>query len=254
MRYTRYDYRRKRNTYIPMPLIFISLIVLAFFIGSIIFNLFIKSPTESNVKRAVPTSSSNKTDIKKTTETKSSNQGASTSNTAPVQSEKYSFIVVQAGYFAKKGNAKAIQKDLKKILNPFTIKEDGKYRVLCGIYNTEDYNKILKRLKGKKITTAKVTYNISIKDNTTKLIAEMIKGNLKILMEFVKADVKFKTKEYVKWANGLKHAEKNSSNYKFYKSYKLYINKMPKEMKKDNCEDNYIYIYKMLKEISKTSK
>lgn len=51
---------------------------------------------------------------------------------------------MQTLYSAKEGAIEQNEK-LKQIVNPFIVEEEGKFRILTGIYTEQDYDGIVKK-------------------------------------------------------------------------------------------------------------
>ncbi|MCS4469326.1 hypothetical protein JTS96_16130 [Clostridium botulinum] len=98
--------------------------VLAFILGTVIFNLF--SP--SNIKKG-NTSTKNNINVVKNKDNK-----ASSSN----------YIAIQRGIYAKKENVSEVLNSLKPYGNIFTVEDNGKTRVFLGIYEEDEGIKLMK--------------------------------------------------------------------------------------------------------------
>ena len=67
-------------------------------------------------------------------------------NEGNYEGEVQSFIALQCGYYSKEENAKELLTSISKYCEPFIVEEDGKYRVLAGIYKEEDGLKKIRRI------------------------------------------------------------------------------------------------------------
>lgn len=237
MKYTRYDLKRDKSTMTFMILIFIILLS-AFILGTFIFQVIIKDSSNLNYG----SSSSNSQN-----KTADASQGDSA-----LKNNYIKFIAVQGGMYKDKNNADEEKKLLAKYGLPFCTSEADKTRVFLGIFLEGNANKVIKSLTEQKVENSKMVFTIN-KDSTCNTeIAEIINANLEILTKLSAQDVKsIQTEELKKWCSSLENKEEeNNKNKLILKELKEYINKLPKEMAKENSEENYIYLFNILKKMS----
>ncbi|EDU35839.1 hypothetical protein B2H94_13640 [Clostridium sporogenes] len=231
MRYTRYDIRKRNKSNFTFFLIITLVLVLAFILGTVIFNLV--SP--SNIKKGNTITKDN-TNVVKSKDNKSNSSN---------------YIIIQRGIYAKKENVSGVLNSLKPYGNIFTIEDNGKTRVFLGIYEEDEGIKLMKKLTDNKIDNSKMTFVINKKDLCDAEISEIITAYIKIVNKLSEKDVKsVKTEEIKKWVSSLDKVEKDSSNIKTLNNLKEHINKLPKDLTKDQSSKSYIFIYNILKEIN----
>ena len=129
---------------------------------------------------------------------------------------------------------KNYQLQYQNIVMPFVVEEDGKYRVLAGIYKKEDGLKKLEELKANNIDVAKINLNISSDNEENKEIIEIIDGFLTIVSKLQESEVKsIKTAEFKEWADKIIN---DGSSVKSKKTDDLssYVKNLPDEINKAN--------------------
>lgn len=235
MKYTRYDYRRKKGDKTTVIVMFASIVLAALLLGTLFSSIFLKDK---------PTSTSSPVENTKNEGEAVQDAGAAEKNPST------KFIVIQSGYFGVKSNADVQKDKLKKVINPFTVEDDGKFRVLAGIYNEGEYEKVLEKIVQQGLDNAKTTYIVENSDQSVYQISEIMKGHLKILTTLTEATVTaVKTEEFKTWISSLSKIEESSEHSALLEEYKKYINSLPVEIGKDKAEENYIYIYGIIKKI-----
>ncbi|NFN86530.1 SPOR domain-containing protein [Clostridium sporogenes] len=231
MRYTRYDIKKGHKSNFTFFLIIALVLVFAFVLGTVIFN--IASP--NNIKKNNIIKKGN-TSIVKSKDNKNSSSN---------------YIVIQRGIYAKKENASEVLSSLTPYGNAFTIEDNGKTRVFLGIYEEDEGIKLMKKLTDNKIDNSKMTFAINKKDLCDAEISEIITAYIKIVNKLSEKDVKsVKTEEIKKWMSSLDKVNKDSSNIKTLNNLKEHINKLPKDLTKDQANKSYSFIYKILQEIN----
>lgn len=232
MKYTRYDYRRKKEDKMSFGVMLLSIVLVAILMGTLLSNMFLKG---SDMTKAQTGGNSTNT------------QQKSDKNSANI----YAFILAQAGYYGVEDNAKAQKEKLKAVGIPFMVKEEGGFRVLAGIFFESEYASVKSKLDQQGITNSKVTYEIDITDKSASLIVEIMKGHLQILNALSQSNAaSVKTEEYKNWLK--KETEKlvkSSKNYDLIEEYKAYINSLPEEIDESKVEEGYLYIYKIIMKI-----
>ncbi|EJE7233580.1 hypothetical protein FC820_09655 [Clostridium sporogenes] len=231
MRYTRYDIRKRNKSNFTFFLIITLVLVLAFILGTVIFNLV--SP--SNIKKGNTITKDN-TNVVKSKDNKSNSSN---------------YIIIQRGIYAKKENVSGVLNSLKPYGNIFTVEDNGKTRVFLGIYEEDEGIKLMKKLTDNKIDNSKLTFVINKKNLCDAEISEIITAYIKVVNKLSEKDVKsVRTEEIKKWVSLLDKVEKDSSNIKTLNNLKEHINKLPKDLTKDQASKSYIFIYNTLKEVN----
>lgn len=223
MKYTRYNIKKKPNkSFIAIILLAVSLILIV--IGNGKENKLV----DKNKKNP-----SNQVSVKEQTNKVEKN-----------------FYAIQCGAFLSKEYADTLVKTLKPYGNSFIVKIDNKYKVILGVYNEKDINKIVDTLNKKEIQNNKINYKIKDEDLCNKEIIELINANLEVLSKFSNKDVKaVKTENLKKWSNSLKAVDDKSKNIQVLKSLKEYVNKLPKEINREQVPSGYNLIYNCLNSI-----
>ncbi|SFC31505.1 SPOR domain-containing protein [Clostridium uliginosum] len=157
------------------------------------------------------------------------------------------FIALQYGYYAKKENAEAIIKNIPSKYNTYIVEEEGKYRVIIGLYLQQDGLNELEKLTSQGINLVKVNFRIPNNNLENKKIAEIIEGFLKISNKLEESEVKsIKTYEYKAWCLEIINSE-NSDDFKELKLIGEYVNNLPEKIDKTNVDINLKYFYEIIK-------
>jgi len=161
--------------------------------------------------------------------------------------EVLSFIVLQCGYYSKEENAKELLTSISKYCEPFIVEEDGKYRVLAGIYKEEDGLKKIEEFKANNIDVAKVNLNISSDNVESKKIIEITDGFLTITSKLEDSGVEsIKTTEFKAWADKI-ITDGSSVESKKTDDLSSYVKSLPDEINKENRNINIEELYKLIK-------
>lgn len=226
MGYTRYDLKKKNKNNFIFVFLICGILVLAFISGSIISKVFIK-------------------DI---------NKGDSNTTKVPQQIVQpilgKNFIVIQCGVFSSKDNAEKVKASLYSMGSPFIVNEDGKNKVILGIYIESEAENVIKKLKDSGIEFSKVSFKYDLNNPCNLQIGEMIDAQLQITGKLSDSKVKsVQTKQLKEWSDSLNEIDKSEKNYNILKELKEYIKSLPDEVSKDKLEEYNIYLYKKLKEL-----
>lgn len=237
MKYTRYDYKKKNKDLLNLTIVLVSVLVIAFLLGTGIYSIFIK-PVNDNKGTLIP---------KMTESTKSSEVE---NNTQEVNSIK--FIAIQSGFFKSKENADVLKNSLKAQVIPFTITEGDSIRIIAGVFSEEDSERVIQNLNQNGIPNTKTIFDVNKNDLCNAEIAEIVSGNIKILTKLTEKDVSaVQTDDFKNWmTTSMQNVDAKSKNYSSLEEYKNYINGLPKELSKDKVEENYVFIYNLLKKIT----
>lgn len=223
MRYTRYEY--KKSSKIKF-LLSVAVIVGISITGGLYVSGFIFDGKEVH-----SINSSNST---------YSNEGGS-------EEKLPNIIALQCGYYSKEENAKESLSSLSKYCEPFIVEDDGKYRVLAGIYNEDESTKKIEEFKSNNIDVAKINLNSKTDTLENKKIIEIANGLLTITTKLEDNEVKsIKTEEFKTWSDNIIE-DGNSSDSKKMDELKNYVNNLPEEIDKANSAVNMQELYKIMK-------
>jgi hypothetical protein len=220
MRYTRYEYKKSNKIKFLCSVAIIASISIGggFFISNFIFDG--KQIEDNNSDNSI----------------RGNNNG-----------EVISFMALQCGYYSKEENAKELLTAISKYCEPFIVEEDGKYRVLAGIYKEEDGLKKIEEFKANNIDVAKVNLNISSDNIESKKIIEIIDGFLTITNKLEDNGIKsIKTTEFKAWADKIITDDSNIKSKKI-DNLSSYVKNLPEEINKENRNINIQELYKLLK-------
>ena len=247
MKYTRYDWKKKKNkggdagkVVIMVASIVVTAILLATVMGKFIFKPSIDGQDPKG-KGAQEVSSAQGDNKEGTAKIDNKEQ------TPPVASgEKVSLAVVQCGVYSKEENAEEQKNTLKEKYNAFAVKDVDKFRVGVFIGDGQKGMEISKALQGEGINSMVAHYEIEKNNNGADEIGKIVDGYLQIVRKLEENDVKsVKTSDFKKWASSLKDDEK-SEHIELIKEVKKEIASLPDELKRDNVEQSYKTIYKVL--------
>jgi hypothetical protein len=156
-------------------------------------------------------------------------------------------IALQCGYYSKEENAKDLVTSISKYCEPFIVEDNGKYRVLAGIYKDQDGLKKMEELKSNKIDVAKINLNILSNNIENKEIIEIIDGFLTIVGKLQDSEVKsIKTTEFKEWADKIIN-DNNGDKSKKIDDLSSYVKNLPDEINKTNSNANIQELYKLIK-------
>lgn len=216
---------KKKSSFFSL-FVFFMVLVIAFLFATVINNVFIK------------TNLSNKKSINKSI------------NKGNVSYEKASYVALQCGIYKNKDSIPNVQKSLSDYGNSFVVQNDGNSKVILGIYNKSDGDKLQDTLKKNGIDNIEKSFNFTEKDTCDKEIVEMVNADITILNKLSDKNVKgVQTKEIKKWVASLQKVDSKSKNYKVLMQLKKYIQSFPEEITKDNVAENYTFLYNLLSNI-----
>ena len=241
MRYTRYNYKppKKNNNFM---IVIILTLVAAVALGTIFSKLLPKNNEKT-------TSGDKTTEIGLEKESEKSKDSVDASKVISETNIK-DYVAIQCGVFSKKENALTLKKTLMEFGAPFIIEEDNLNKVLFGIYPKESIDGILKVLNENKIDYVKINFQLMAKDPSSAQINEMISADIKILNKLSEKDTEgIQTVELKKWLSSLEGADEKSESYATMSEIKSYLAALPADLKKENTEEGYIYIYKFIKRL-----
>lgn len=220
MRYTRYDIKRKKRNNGVFILILALIIISAILIGTAMSKILFKYENSSYNTTA-------------------------NSNSSTVY--KYTFF--QCGLFSKKENADAIVKSIGNVTKVFEISDNGKIKVITGVYknNSSSYNAIVKAFKSNSINYKKIDYTFK-SDKCNDEISAIINANLQVLDKASQSGVEnVQTASLKKWTTNLENIDGTYKNSKILSNLKSYIAKMPTSYNSNNIDSNTTFLFNELK-------
>lgn len=221
MRYTRYEYKKSGKMKF---LCCIVVIVGISIVGGLYISKFIFSGKQ------IPDNNDN---------------SYSTEEKLTVENEK--IIALQCGYFSNQENAQVALSSVIGDFQPFLSEEDGKYRVIAGIYKEEEAKQKIEELKAKGIEVSKIDLNIPANSVENKKIIEVIDGLFQITNKLEDSEVQsIKTSDYKIWANQIINEGKTSTSNELDDLSK-YVNDLPEEIDKSNSSINIQKLYQLIK-------
>lgn len=235
MRYTRYDIKKKKNDNFTFMFIIIIILVLAFVIGTILFQAFVKN--NINIEAL---------------NNKNISDNVSTTNNVNVanndENGSVKFIAIQGGVYEAKQNVEITKNLLSTYGNPFSIEETKNTRVLLGIYQEQGAEAVVKKLNENGIENSKIIFEIKGSDASNTEIGQLIDANLQVLNALTGKDVRaVQTESLKKWCSTLANVSASSKNYGTLIELKNYINSLPAELAKEKAAENYVFLYNILK-------
>lgn len=220
MRYTRYDYKRYEKLKFLLSVIVIIAVSIGggFWAGNIIFNKSIIFP--QSVKTQEKADSLDNLDL----------------------------VALQCGYYGKEENAKKCLSQVKNYCVGFIVDDNGKYRIIAGIYKESDVQKNIDELKKNGIETSKIKFNLNSSNEEEAKLIEIENGAVAIMNKLQENDVEsVKSSEFKKWVNDIIGNSKDIKNEKLKSMYES-INNLPEEMTKNNTQEFYGNIYEIINE------
>lgn len=220
MRYTRYDYKKKKGDSFVWWLLLI--IILSIVIGISIYNIFL--------------SNGNKSD-------NGSNGIISNDRTISTEEEKV-FTAIQCGLYSNEQNAQELLKTIPEAYGAVVVQQDGKFKVIAGIFTQVEGEKKSNELASSNISNFRISFDMPIKDTAIKTEGEIIQGYIIIINKLYEKDVKsINTKEFKAWTE--EAAGKTSSNEEM-KLLVENIKNLPEEYTKEYSKDSMKFLYNIL--------
>ena len=224
MRYTRYEYKKygKVKFIVKVVLVVVVSIGSGLYISRFIFS-----------GKNIPDSSV------------STSQNVLQNDSETVQDEE--IMALQCGYYSKKENADICIPTISSYCHPLIVEEDGKYRVIAGIYDKESGNKKIDELKSKGIDVAKIKIDMKQDTIEDKKVFQIVEGFLAITDKLEESDVKsIKTAEFKNWADSIINDGK-SNNSERLNNIQSYVNSLPDEITKSNTSNSTEVLYTLIK-------
>lgn len=226
MKYTRYDLKKRSGTSKHFEVLVIIVLICALVIGTLLskaLNKYIGNYFDNNQK----TINGNSIQLENST----------------------SYIFIQCGIFNKKENAEQLIVNLNKIGKATEVQDENKIRVIFGIYNKEDKVKAaMKLLSDNKLQVHEIKYNLKKYNNCDAQIIDVVNADIAVFSKLEDNNVKaIGTKEFKAWVNNLKKLDKTYKNSTILSDFKVYVNKLPDQLTKDNLNSNSSFLYSELR-------
>ena len=240
MGYTRYNYKPRKKpgrNFLSIGAVGILLaIVIGLLIGKVIFK-------PNNVANSEKTSEIKETEPNGVLD----NESTDTSNKVTETENKKRFSMIQCGFYGKKENAEKVLNEIPSTYNKFIIEEDGKFRIIAGIYTEDNVDKVIEKLTEKEIANVKIKCDYELSDSENSMICEIVSGFMKILNELENQQVKsVNTTEFKKWVSELGNDSKDEIKSDELKNLRKHIENLPKELDRNGAKKSLEFMYKML--------
>ena len=266
MRYTRYNYKKKKNNdIVKFILSFIGMSVFVIIVGVLLANIIIHFLPLNNASTADASNKNEQvqTDNSENVSNEVSEGEADTQVNAAevVDNDKSSettqgtintsFMAIQCGYFAQEDNAKEAFNKIASGYGAFIYNDADKFKVLAGIYTADEGQAVIDKLTSSGIECAKVEFNLNSSNAIESQIAGIYDGYLEILDTAFKDDVKsVDTTDFKEWVRKLDDI-KEGDKYEVLSDLKKHINELGTEISKENVSNEMQYLYKVLLNFNK---
>ena len=271
MRYTRYNYKKKKNNdIVKFILSFIGMSVFVIIVGVFLANVIIHFLPINNATTGEVTSSNEQTQSNNSenvnAEAVNEEEDAQVDADTPVSAEvennnqssevsqgtiNTSFMAIQCGYFAQEDNAKEAFNKIASGYGAFIYNDADKFKVLAGIYTADEGQAVIDKLTSSGIECAKVEFNLNSSNAIESQIAGIYDGYLEILDTAFKDDVKsVDTTDFKEWVRKLDDI-KEGDKYEVLSDLKKHINELGTEISKENVSNEMQYLYKVLLNFNK---
>lgn len=265
MRYTRYNYKKKKNNDIFKFIVsFIGMSAFVIIVGVLLANVIIhflplnnaSTADASNKNEQVQTDNVENVSIDVSDGKADTQVNAEVANTDIVSETTQgtintSFMAIQCGYFAQEVNAKEVFNKVANEYGAFIYNDADKFKVLAGVYDSDEGQVVIDRLTASGIECAKVEFNLNSGSTIENQIAGIYDGYLEILATAFKDDVKsVDTTDFKGWVSKLDDI-KEGDKYEVLSDLKKHINELEAEINKENVSNEIQYLYKVLLNFNK---
>ena len=241
MKYTKYNYKRRKNNDIWK---FVSSLLIGV-ISSCIVGLGVAWV----VLKVIPVNDFVQADIEANSEIEMSGEVNSQEESEAPLSENIStseYYFLQCGYFSKKDNAEQIYSKIASDGKSFIYEEADNFRVLSGIYNNETVDSALENLKARGIESVKVTFSLNESDLVEAQVSAICDGYFKILTTTFDEGVEsVNTSEFKAWIDTLDVISSQEKS-DILEELKGYIKQLPEELTKKDVAKEFNYLYGIL--------
>ena len=220
MKYTRYDYRKKNQKF-PIWLLLIG--ALGIVLGVSIFNLFL-------IGIKIPVAS---------IETK-----GSTIETVE-EVKMYNINLIQCGLYSKKENADATINAIGQDCNPFIVEEDGKYKVIAGIYQDSSVLEKAQSLNNSSISNFVIKCTLPVDTNENMIKKEILEGYFEVIKKANDKEIKsINLADFKTWAKEI--SKNNKESDKEIDELLKRIDSLPEEYTNENVKSDYEFLYQII--------
>ena len=222
MRYTRYDYKKKKN-FNKGAVQIVIVVIMAVVIGIVLFNFF-----SNEIEDTIAVNNSIKGNEKRS-------------------ESSLCIKAFQCGVYSTEEGATEARNNIPKALNSIIIQEDSYYKIIVGFY--EDDNDISQKLQEHNIDNYKIVYELPMDTDDDKKKNELLKAYLKVLEKISQENVEnIDSAELKKWINNncKGHSEKSD-----IVQLKKLSDELPDKIKKDNITQIMTNVYNCIKKFKK---
>ncbi len=242
MKYTKYNYKRRKNNAVFK--------FLASLLVGIVAACMIGLGVGLIIWKVIPINDSAQvgTEITDGTQGAAGESGQEQEGEVPVlEGEKTSeYYFLQCGYFSKKDNAEQAYAKISSNGRSFIAEESDKFRVLTGIYTSENVDSVMQDLGSKGVESVKITFTLNENDPVEAQVSAICDGYLKILTTTFDDKVDHvNTSEFKEWMNTLENIS-SGENIEVLQNLKNYIKELPEELTKENVSSEMDYLYELL--------
>lgn len=230
MKYTRYDYKRKKGDNFLMWIVVV--VVLSIFIGMTVYNIFGGNNGMDSGDGS-----------EKTVASVDNSKGDSSSDVS--SNNEKEFGIIQCGVFTKKENADTTVSTIPNEYPKLIVEDSGTFKVLAGIYELEESNEISKKLNEGSVNNFRMSCKIVGDTQVKKAEAEIIDGYIKVINQLDKKDVKcINTLKFKEWVNTTASEIKDKGEE--LQSLIDNVAALPDELKKEEINNSLIFLYNIL--------
>ena len=235
MRYTKYNYKKKKNNDIWKSILsFVVMSVFVIIVGVLLANVIIYFLPANDANENL-IDANEKQQISENTKINSEEVDNNTDDNSTITSSNNvvsSFVIVQCGYFSSNENANVILSKISSEYSAFIFNDSDKFKVLAGIYNSDEADSVVNKLTSNGIESAKVS--------------AICDGYLKLLNTSLNSDVKsVSTDDFKTWVSNLDSVE-SGDKIEVLNNLKQHINESASEIKKEDVSQEMQFIYTTL--------
>lgn len=257
MRYTRYNYKKKKNNGVgKMILSFLAMSVFVIIIGVLLANVIIyflpiNDANKSQGNNSEQVQNDNTSDITAESQVSAEVNNTDQSTENVQETTNTSFMAIQCGYFSEEDNAKEVFNKISDQYGAFIYKDSEKFKVLAGVYTVEEGQAVMKQLIESGVQCYEVDFNLNTSNTVENQISGIFDGYLDILNEVFKDDVKFfDTTDFKSWVNNLENIT-DGDKKETLDEVKNHIKEISTEIKKEDVSEEMKYLYETLLNFNK---
>ena len=243
--------KEKNNDILRFILSFIGMSVFVIIVGVLLANVIIHFLPLNDADKSKASSSNVEQGKDTVSEVVSnnaeSNQGAENAVQGNINT---SFMAIQCGYFANEGYAKEAYNKVANDYGAFIYNDADKFKVLAGVYTSEEGQAIMDKLTANGIECAKVSFDLNARDKIQSQIAGIFDGYLNILDTAFNGNVKFvDTSDFKSWVKNLENISEGDKS-DVLTELKNHVSDMATEIKKEDVAGEMQYLYAILLKIN----